>query len=417
MGISPEAVVRPPATERALHGLLDSANIVVEPDSRWEAGFVFQPENCVSSEVWIPCGAGNNFIIALQIDATAGTWVWDNTGNGGTISDPIPWNATTDEIIAAILSTGFPVDLLVVLGGPSGIDPVTGEIAAFVIVLTTNSQAALGGLIPSDVDLSGGSGGDTILITPIQIPGVPELSPPDVKKDYDGDQGPLIYQPFIVEVPYTCSSWGFEANDYTGKALRQLAAGTGKAIENEFWSGALNVANINLRFWTPPANIVNPGGWALPVAVNVALGLALLEQAVGSCATGGRGMIHAPTVVAERMAQWYLIDDDSGPGGTEGDGVLLTRGRGDIVVSGPGYDPAVGPFAAVHELAAGEAWIYATGMVDVRLGEPMIFPETIAEALDRATNTVTYRGERTAAVNPDGCCMFAVLVNFEEALI
>jgi hypothetical protein len=197
--------------------------------------------------------------------------------------------------------------------------------------------------------------------------------------------------------------------------LRQLAAGTGKAIEREFWTGELNLANINLRYWTPAANIVNPGGWAAPVAVNPALGLALLEQALGVCSTGSRGMIHTPPVVAERLAQWYLIDDD--PACDEGECRMLTRSRGDIVIVGSGYDRTVGPFAAANELADTEAWIYATGMVDIRLGEPMIYPETMAEALDRATNTVTYRGERTAAVNPDGCCMFAVLVDFEEALV
>jgi hypothetical protein len=125
-------------------------------------------------------------------------------------------------------------------------------------------------------------------------------------------------------------------------------------------------------------------------------------------------MIHAPTIVVERMSQWYLIDDD--PGCDTEECRLLTRSRNDIVIAGAGYDPLVGPFAAANELADTEAWVYATGMVDVRLGEPMIYPETMAEALDRATNTVTYRGERTAAVNPDGCCMFAVLVDFEEAL-
>ena len=413
MGISPEAVVRPPATERAAHGLLESAKVVVEPDSRWEGGFVFQPENCIMSEVWIPCGADSVFIIKLEINAEAGTWDWDNTGNpGGSISDPMNWNATADEVGAALEQSGWPPSQYEVFGGPSGIDPVSGLALSFVIALNlNNTDSPFLGPTPTDIDLSGGTG---INIVPLQIPGVPELSPPDVKKDYDGDQSPLQYQPFVVEVPYTCSSWGYEANDYRGKALRQLAAGTGKAVEREFWTGELNVANINLRWWTPAANIVNPGGWAAPVAVNVALGLALLEQALAGCATGSRGMIHAPAVVVERMGQWYLIDDD--PGCDEDECRLLTRSRGDVVVSGAGYDPLVGPFAAVPPIGATEAWVYATGMVDVRLGEPMIYPETMAEALDRATNTVTYRGERTAAVNPDGCCMFAVLVDFEEAL-
>ena len=413
MGISPEAVVRPPATERARHGLLESANIVAEPDSRWEGGFVFQPENCIMSEVWIPCGADSMFIITLEINADAGTWELDNTSNpGGSISDPIDWDATADEVGAALEQSGWPPSQVEVFGGPSGIDPVSGLARPFIVVLNfNNTDSPFLGPLPTDIDLSGGTG---IIIVPLQIPGDPELSPPDVKKDYDGDQAPLQYQPFVVEVPYTCSTWGFQENDYTGKAMRQLDAGTGKAVEREFWTGELNIANINLQYWTPGGNILNPGGWADPVAVNVALGLALLEQALASCATGSRGMIHAPAVVIERMAQWYLLDDD--PGCDEDECRLLTRGRGDVVVCGAGYEPQVGPLAAFHDISPTESWVYATGMVDVRLGEPMIYPETIAEALDRATNTITYRGERTAAVNPDGCCMFAVLVDFEEAL-
>ena len=411
MGISPEAIVRPPATERAAHGLLESAKVIVEPDSRWEGGFVFQPENCIMSEVWIPCGADSVFIISLEINANGGTWDWDNTGNpGGSVSDPMDWDATADEVSAALEQSGWPPSQYEVFGGPSGLDFVSGLARPFIIALNlNNTDSPLLGPTPTDIDLSGGTG---IIIVPLQIPG--SLEPPDVKKDYDGDQSPLQYQPFVVEVPYTCSSWGYEANDYRGKALRQLAAGTGKAIEREFWLGEFNVANINLRYWTPGANIVGPGGWAAPVAVNVALGLALLENALAGCATGSRGMIHAPAVVVERMGQWYLIDDD--PGCDENECRLLTRSRGDVVVCGAGYEGQYGPFAAPYETGATEAWVYATGMVDVRLGEPMIYPETIAEALDRATNTITYRGERTAAVNPDGCCMFAVLVDFEEAL-
>ena len=411
MGISPEAVVRPPATERALHGLLESVNVIVEPDSRWEGGFVFQPENCIMSEVWIPCGADSTFIALLEINADAGTWAWDNTGNpDGSISDPINWDATADEVGAALQQSGWPPSQYEVFGGPGGLGAYPDVTRPFVIVLNLNhTDSPFLGPVPTDIDLSGGTG---IIITPFQVPGNPELSPPNVKKDYDGDQSPLQYQPFVVEVPYTCSSWGYEANDYRGKALRQLAAGTGKAIEREFWTGELNPANINLSFWTPGGNILNPGGWAVPIAVNVALGLALLEQALAKCATGSRGVIHAPTIVAERMAQWYLIDDDSGQQPT----LLLTRSRNDIVVAGAGYDRKIGPIATPLSPTTGKAWMYATGMVDVRLGEPMIYPETISEALDRATNTITYRGERTAAVNPDGCCMFAVLVDYEEAL-
>jgi hypothetical protein len=94
--------------------------------------------------------------------------------------------------------------------------------------------------------------------------------------------------------------------------------------------------------------------------------------------------------------------------------MLRTRSREDIVIVGAGY-PGTGPFGQPAPSGT-ELWAFATGMVDVRLGDPMIYPQTFSEALDRHTNTVVFRGEQTAAVVHDGCCSFAVLIDYSLPL-
>jgi len=410
MGVSPEEVVEPPATEPARHGMVRVARNLGrlrEGDGRWEGGFVFQPENCIASEVWIPCGGDDEVISAVFVDATGGSWevVYD----GGTPA-VLPFNATADEVAAAIASV-VPVSpsSITVRGGPGSGDADSGFGPYFIIISEPFDFSLFTAQDNPGDPLSGGLG---ILAVPIQLPGVPEFTPPDAKKEYDGEQGPIRVHPYTVEVPYTCSSWGFEVNDYQGKAARQLEAGLSKAIEEEFWTGARNPSSPNLTFWTPNDNlhVVNPGGAAAPVAVNVSIGIALLEQALAYCGHGGRGMIHAAPVIVSRSAGLYLIDDDD----TNEGKVLTTRSAGHVIVAGSGY-PLTGPFGQPPP-GTDEGWMFATGMVDVWLGDPRVYPEEFAHALDRATNTVTFRGERTAVAAHDACCTFAVLVDYSVDL-
>lgn len=404
MGVSPEEVVEPPATEPAQHGLVRVARNIGrlrEGDGRWEGGFVFQPENCVAAEVWVPCGGNDAVIVAVGIDASGGSWQVDYDGTVAIL----PWDATNEDVAAALADV-LPVQpgSITVRGGPGNPNADLG-VGGFFIIVDEAFDYTL--WVVQDDPFDPLTGGDGVLAIPIQLPGI--FTPaPDVKKDYDGEQGPIRVHPYTVEVPYTCSSWGFEVNDYQGKAARQLEAGLSKAIEREFWLGERNPSSPNLVFWTPndDQHVVNPGGAAAPVAVNVSIGIALLEQALASCGHGGRGMIHAAPVIISRSAGLYLIDDDD----TNEGRILTTRSRGDVIVAGAGYE-LTGPFGQPPP-GTSEGWMFATGMVDVWLGDPRVYPEEFAHALDRATNTVTFRGERTAVATHDVCCTFAVLVDY-----
>jgi hypothetical protein len=243
---------------------------------------------------------------------------------------------------------------------------------------------------------------------PCADPAYEERSPAE-KSEFEGNPEFIVYKPWIVEAPYECSSWGFIEAEYEAKAFRALESSEGQVIEREWWTGERMPANQNLRYFTPndDDHILNPGGAAAPVAVGPGLGIVLLEAAIASCAHT-KGVLHLPVSVAARVTGSMVLEDTQ-------DGVLRTRTRGDLVVVGSGYDGSVGPIGQ-DPVSDGQAWAYVTGPVAVRLVEVEIFPETMAEALDRATNTISYRAERTAAVVHDACCSFAVLIELDQVV-
>jgi len=389
MGIAPEAVVAPPATTPPRHSLIESAVIIDEPaGSRWESGFTFQPENCITGEVWNPCGTPGE-IDAIDIECDDGTWSIEFDGE---VTVPLPCEATTTDIQTALedLANIDPGDVVV------STDGVT-------IFFTWGGQylgVDVSGLLSAnDIDLTN-SAGPVVLDTTSPLY---EVGQKVVKKDYDGDQDEVDYNPFVIEVPYTCSSFGFQAADYEKRAMRQLEAIKHKALEHEFWTGYINPDNPSLMNSTPndDDHILNPGGAASPIAVSPGLALMLGAQALSNCGSGGRGMIHGTPAVVERWINLTAVNCD--------DNLIWTCGRGDIVVNGTGY-PGLGPIGQPPP-GPNEVWVYFTGMVNVRLGDPEVYPKEFSEAFDRGTNTVTYRGEMVASAVHDLCCSFAVLVD------
>lgn len=389
MAIAPEAVVAPPATTPPLHSLIESAVVVDEPtNSRWESGFTFQPENCIEAEAWNPCGTpGEVDFIELQCDG--GTWTI--TVDGATTA-AIACDATAADIQTALedLATVDPGDVVVSSDGTY-------------IYLTWGGQyegVDMSALVSvADVDLTNGVDPVVLDLTAPLYEAGEKLG----KKDYDGNQTPVVYNPFIIAVPYTCSTFGFQAADYEKRAMRQLDAVRHKALEHEFWTGYIDPSNPSLMNSTPndDDHILNPGGAAAPVAVSPGMALVLFAQALSNCGSGGRGMIHATPGLVERWINLTAVNCD--------DRLIWTCARGDIIVNGTGY-PGLGPIGQPPP-AAGTVWAYATGMVNVRMGDPEMYPKEFSEAIDRATNTVTYRGEQVASAVHDLCCSFAVLVD------
>lgn len=233
----------------------------------------------------------------------------------------------------------------------------------------------------------------------VQDPCSPDLTgvaaQPDVVKE----------QPFLVWAADRCSSFGWAAHDYRGRAIRALLAAESKQIAAEQWNGtraqAAGWPNAYLASDVMSDTLTAPGVPAVP-----ANALDLLEQGLAARSNGQRGAIYC----TPQLGSFW-----SGLGQTlrTVNGVIVTY-RGTVVIPDAGYDgrgpqgqPAVG----------GSQWAYATLLPTVRRGEVVVAPDTYAEALDRSTNTVTWRAWRLAAVTWPACAQVAAEVSMPLALL
>ncbi len=208
------------------------------------------------------------------------------------------------------------------------------------------------------------------------------------EKDPPSPTALVEYEPFIIHAANPDCQ---HVDDPSGEAEALLELTKSRAVEHELWTGTMGPGNLHLA--SVGATQLNGGAATGPRAA-----LAALTQAIASCGGGNRGMIHAPAYAVELWSDWLVEDGD----------VLRTKVRGDIVIPGAGY-PGTSPAGAAP--ADGTTWAYATGMVSVLLGEVEIVPDEDGQALDRRTNSLIYRAERSAAATWDGCCHYGVLVN------
>lgn len=202
-------------------------------------------------------------------------------------------------------------------------------------------------------------------------------------------------QPFAIDTAFECDAAGFQVVDFEGRVERQLHAATSKAMEFEFATGTLVPGNPNL---VTGATVLAGG-----LAVSAQQAFILLGQYLSNTAHGGIGMIHAPTMIVD---EWLW--DAGGAAIKEQGDRLRSVNRGDIIVSGTGYT-GYGP-GGVPPVDPTTVWVYATSPVQYRLGQLMILPDRMSEALNRATNDIEYRAIRQAAVGFDPCRHAAVLV-------
>ena len=202
----------------------------------------------------------------------------------------------------------------------------------------------------------------------------------------------VTYQPFIVEASFECQPLIGEA-ELRRRARVILDASTSHAMEYEFWTGAVNPANLHLA--DSSADVLGGG-----TATDPAHALALLNEYLAECGAGSRGMIHAPVRAATLMSTDGMLT-------TEGQRLVTVVNR-NIVVSGGGYP---GTDRDGNPPATDQQWVYATGLVYLRMSDPFINPDDIAQAMNRQNNRVRFTAERYVAPVWDGCCLGAVLVD------
>lgn len=208
--------------------------------------------------------------------------------------------------------------------------------------------------------------------------------------------------PYLVVVEDVCSSFGWEARDFKGRALRLLDNATPTAVENEFWMGTLAQAK------SYPNNYLKKSATDLTPATapSIERGLQILQDALAQCGFGGQGMIHCTPQTTASLIKVRRV------------GPVILDIFDNIVVPGAGYpnSGATGPTGNAKETPAeGEAWMYATDLVMTRTeDEGTVFPDSFAEAMDwgqgGSPNTIRFRAERFATAYFDGACQFAVRV-------
>lgn len=181
--------------------------------------------------------------------------------------------------------------------------------------------------------------------------------------------------PFVVYAEDHCSTIGFEARDYEGRARRQLAATQSAKIAHELQHGLIaGVAGGGDNVSLVDGVEVTPGG-------TVTGSLATLEAALAETFSGARSMIHVTNQTLVALAAAFLIYKE---------GQKWLTHPGNVVVADAGYDDE-----------AGTVYMYGTSMVRVRLSPVDVIPGEFAQAVDKQTNLVTIYAERLALVQYD----------------
>lgn len=211
----------------------------------------------------------------------------------------------------------------------------------------------------------------------------------DIPEQPDG----AFFQAFGVYLADQCAGRGIGTDEaLTGRARAAFAAVEQYAVEQEFASGTLMPANPYLADGN--ADVLAAGA-----AVGLVEALALLELEIGD--TGKAGIIHADRGI---VAGWSSL------GALRVAGQRLETFNGTPVASGGGYR-GVAPDGEAAP-SSDQGWAFATGPVEIRRSDEIeILPGSIAEALDRTTNLITYLAERNYLVDWDTQLQAAVLAD------
>lgn len=194
--------------------------------------------------------------------------------------------------------------------------------------------------------------------------------------DADGvNAGQNVAFPFLLTAFDRCSSYGWQAHDYTGRATRALENMQSMLVAQQLQVDEFGLGNASLEQATP----ATPNG-STPLD-----GLAVLEGAASSAYGGRKFMIHATpqSFTYLKASQAIYLS-----------GQRWVTAMGNVVAADPGY-------RAIDDVEK----MYATLPIVVRLGAVEIFPGDLAQALDRSTNTITYRAQRLALVTFDSAVL------------
>jgi hypothetical protein len=211
--------------------------------------------------------------------------------------------------------------------------------------------------------------------------------------------GPIPLPEFGAVTIYfaeTCTARvvGPEEKWFTDRAAIGLGGAEEAAVERVLATGGAVPNNPHLT----DTSLVELNGGA---ATDPVEGLALLEEQIGS--TKKSGVIHATPATVTYWARYRVIQEPTKQG------ELYTL-AGTPVVVGYGYIDAVPDGGAA--LTATEDWAFATGPIKIwREPNITIYPGSYKEALNRTTNNITYRAERSWVITWDTVLQVGILID------
>lgn len=211
-------------------------------------------------------------------------------------------------------------------------------------------------------------------------------------KDASANADQVDYRPFAIYGIDECSAVD-RGRNREALARQNLEGTRSFQIARELWAGALADAKSypNRWFTDGTADTVSSS------AMTPAEALGCLEDALGDCLGGARGMIHATRKTVTAWAEANLVQI-SGPG-------IITTIFDTIVVPDAGY-PGTGPDG--EPVVDGSVWAYGTSLVTVRRSPVQVLGANEAERMTRSVNTITTIVEQVVAATWDGCCLLAV---------
>lgn len=389
-----------------------------ETAGRWTNGFTFQPYN--NKPAWISdrCDTAPDDSPALPVPTGITPVTTQGGGTLGTVGTPTTYGYRVSAVSANGQTLASAEQTVVV---PSQSGSATAKVTVSWTAVTGAAGYNVYGRTPA--------GELKMTVTPVTTPSFIDtgaITPAGALPAADTSFGPGVYTASPSEVDWipgiyhhedVCSAFGYGGHDFVDRAKTQLDLATAKSVEREFWAGdfaqAKGYANLYLiksglaTDITPTSVPSRKRGFELLEQGLADLGAGAAAQVIGTGAlvggNGQQGMIHCRPSELPDMTGIRKV------------GNLLMSDRDTIVVAGGGY-PNLGPIGNANATPpAGQAWMFATSMVEYRVDDPLWYPDindpdAIMQAMNRDTNQIEYRVAKFAAAYWSGLVCLACRV-------
>jgi hypothetical protein len=368
--------VQPIQASAPTGGLLRAATIPSD-GARWQDGMAWRPERCPTAASFDPCDTAIAEIETVTItgDPTGGTFTLTYTGQ---TTAAIAYNATANAVQVALEALN---------NLNHGDVRVTGTAGGPYTVTFRGSLGNITQMTASAAGLTGGTAPAVVVATTQQgaqaygtVLGV-------------GGAEVVYYLPPAFRVQEDCRT----STGDTGmedRVRRQAAAVSSYMVARELWTGERTQLN---PYTNPEGVATQTNAWlASPDATLIAGafepydGLGELEETARRAALGLDVFIHVPIEVVPLIAN-----------AVEKVGNLLKTETGAIIVADAGY---LGTNQAGADVA-NRRFIYATGPVEVRLGDI-----ATDELVDHRLNIRTATAERVFAATFDPCVHYGLAI-------